>query len=163
MKGMPVLPSSVRGGFSPLGPRWCWVRGDKHTIGIKGKARSLTQTFVGADACLLWAVLGDSVGGGGSLHKGPLFEQQLPPPGRAVGGELPHSAAAPTCSEQEEQKCQLPAAWEVSRISTPSPAEGAQGWGSGLGRWREPVCRGLAGAGLPWGLSCALGGAMVEL
>lgn len=95
--------------------------------------------------------------------QGPSVRATTASLGRAVGGELPHSAAAPPCLEQEEQKCQLPAAWEVSRISTHCPAEGAQGWGSGLGRWREPVCQGLAGAGLPWGLGCALGGATVEL
>lgn len=43
--------------------------------------------------------------GEGSLHKGPLLEQQLPPRGRG-GRELPHCAAASTYFEQEGQGCQ---------------------------------------------------------
>lgn len=43
--------------------------------------------------------------GEGSLHKGPLLEQQLPLRGPG-GWEPPHCAAASAYFEQEEQKCQ---------------------------------------------------------
>lgn len=150
MKGLPVTPSSVRGGFSPLSAvlvNW----GQTHPLASRAKP--------GASHRPLWGLMLGCFRL--FLEQGPSVRATTASPGQRRW-ELPHFAAAPTCFEQEEQTWQLPAAREVSRITTHSPVEGdgAQGWGSGK---VEGGCVPRLSRSLPWGLGCALGGATVEL
>lgn len=91
------------GDFHLSGPCPCWASGAKPTSAPRVAPGSLIGDLCGGWCFRLFLEI--TLVGEASPHKGPLLDQQLPPPGRG-GWKPPRFAAASTYFEQEEQKCQ---------------------------------------------------------